>query len=199
MHVSHVNTKLRISAVHVKSAENLQKLWHHRLTYVEIPRLVNQERRMLTTEMNLPRHAMTPKHVFAADCPCKAGKISRVRRHSFKGNLYIYKSVIKPAMLIVADWHPFTNCTSRSGYFGVWNFTDVGSKKPFSYCSESKGNFLACAQKFKSEELDPLNLKWIGFHSNADSAALSTESTKWLLDIGVRQTSSPKLTYRELY
>jgi hypothetical protein len=209
MHVSHVNNKLSISAVHVKSPENLLKLWHHRLAHLEIPRLVNQERRMLTTGMNLPRDAMMPKHVIAADCPCKACKLSRVRRHSFKGNLSIYKSVIKPAMLIVADWHPFTNCPSRSGYFGVWNFTDVASRKPFSYCSESKGNFLACAQKFKREELDPLNLKWIGFHSDSDSAALSTESTKWLLDIGVRQTSSPtdtpemnsvaELTNRELY
>jgi hypothetical protein len=117
--------------------------------------------------------------------------------------------VIKPAMLIVADWHPFTNCPSRSGYFGVWNFTDVASRKPFSYCSEFKGNFLACAQKFKREELDPLNLKRIGFHSDSDSAALSTESTKWLLDIGVRQASShtdtpemnsvAELTNRELY
>jgi hypothetical protein len=72
MHVSRVNNKLSISAVHVKSPENLLKLWYHRLAHFEIPRLVNQETRMLTTGMNLPRDAMMTKHVIAADCPCRA-------------------------------------------------------------------------------------------------------------------------------
>jgi hypothetical protein len=43
IHVSHVNNKMSISAVHVKSPDNLLKLWHHRLAHLEIPRLVNLE------------------------------------------------------------------------------------------------------------------------------------------------------------
>ena len=125
------------------------------MAHVEISRIVNQERRMLTEGMHLPRDALQPKHVNAADCPCHTRRLSRVKRHSFKGEDSIYKSVNEPAMLIAAEWHPFTNCPSRSGYIGVWNFTDVATRKPFSYCADSEGSFLA--QKFKREELDPIN------------------------------------------
>jgi hypothetical protein len=111
--------KWTVSSLHVNTPQQLLQLWHRRMAHVEIPRLVNQERRMLTTGMHLPREALMTKHVDAANCPCKSCRLSMTRRHSFKGDDSMYKAITIPGTVIVADWHPFVNCPSRNGYFGV--------------------------------------------------------------------------------
>ncbi|CAM9144729.1 unnamed protein product, partial [Ectocarpus fasciculatus] len=180
-----------VSAVHPLSPEQMLQLWHRRMCHMEIPRLANQERRMLTEGMHLPRDALREKHVQAADCPCRACRLAKVRRHSFKGADSMYYGVQQPAEMIVADWASFVNCPSRLGFLGAWNFTDVATRKTFTYCAAAKSSFLASAKKFKEEELDPLQRRWRCFHSDSDSAIMANASVAWFKEMGVRHTSSP--------
>lgn len=53
MTASHQKNRETVSTLHTHTPEQTLQLWHRRMAHVEIPRIVNQERRMLTTGMNL--------------------------------------------------------------------------------------------------------------------------------------------------
>ena len=173
------------------SPEQLLKTWHNRLGHINIDRLVNMDRKELVEGMKLPREAHQKKHIDAASRPCSACALAKPRRRNFTTDHSVYADAHNCGDLIVTDYQPFLNSPSRNGFFGAWNFTDIASKKTFTYLVVGKDAFLNCAKRLLEEEITPRGYTWKKLRSDSDSAILANKSRAWFLEKGITQESSP--------
>ena len=173
------------------SPEKTLKTWHNRLVHINYERLVNMDRKGLVQGMKLPREAHQKKHIEAAAQPCSACRLSKPRRRNFKTDHSVYADVKECGDLVVTDYQSFLNSPSRNGFFGAWNFTDIASKKTFTYLVVGKDAFLDCAKRLLQEEVKPRGYTWKKLRSDSDSAILSNKSLTWLLEQAIVLETSP--------